>query len=410
MISRFYATLTSLFILTLITAGNLYAQSTSPWVKVIDDSGEASATTAQITPTVGDTYLTVDFVSGRLHQNSTWWTNFVERNRVGVVDVTLTGRINGTDFEDTRTSGPIELRRNNSLLDVGFSQNIVRRLPTTYSNLQMRVRISKSSKDGLGALITTLSEISNKTPGLQPSQAVIGAVSAAKSIASFLFQEKLVVEHLRSVIQFPDSGETLKPGLWASLAADSTEEYVKYLSQPPANGTGLTWDGSRLLWNDHRLQGVTYFVVRVSYSKRVFEDPLASLSFSKTKPWAALYQIALEKIDTITNAAEAAKIAGEIHNHLINGNTLLNNDPDYIRAEQKQIREAVNSEAQRLIDDRINKILAAAPGSGGGVPPKPRIIMTVPEDTLGEKILRNIQKEEAEHHKKEESKKPAKSQ
>lgn len=108
------------------------AQSTSPWLRLTDESIGALPAGSLENPTVGDAYLTVDFVSARVYQKSNWWTNLVEKNRVGVVDTSLSGLVNGRDVGDTRASKPRELRKNDSLVDFGFAPIVVVRFPTTY--------------------------------------------------------------------------------------------------------------------------------------------------------------------------------------------------------------------------------------------------------------------------------------
>jgi len=345
----------------------VYAQATSNWILVSDSETPAHSPTP-VTPTLGGSYVTVEFLGGEIYQRSNWWTNLVERNRVGVIDVKIAGRVNNRDYEDIRASPPIELRRNDSQATIGWRQIVVRRLPTVYQNLRMNVRFSKSSKDGLQDLLTTLTAISNQTPSLQVSQSAMGIVSGSKAVVDFLFNQRLLVNRLESTMDFPDSGLSLRPGTYVVLAADDNSGFNQYLTTP-ASGRGLSYNDttSQLSWDGRPLSKVSFFVVRVKYDNQVFAQPLDSLSFSSTKPWASLYQIAQGKINTITAVDQSQRMGNEITNHLANGNSLLDNDPDYIQSEKNRIKDAVLADTQRKLNDRLDQIISTSGGGGGSV-------------------------------------------
>lgn len=345
----------------------VHAQSTSNWVHISDN-----ATLGLITPDLGNSYLTVQFITARIYQKSGWWTNLIESNRKAVLDVTLNGKVKNVDFSETRTSPPIELVINDRQMDIGWSSIAVQRFPTTYSNLQLRVRISKTSQDGLDALLGTLTELSNKTPGMQVSQAAIGGTSAVKLLADILFQKKLLVEKLTSTIQFPDSGDSLKAGTYVSFAADSSDEYEKYLGSASSGSQGLTWSGSQLLWEGKTIPKLSYFVVKVSYDEKVFDKPLSALSFQK--PWALLYKVARRKVGDIYSKEDETRIAGEMRAHLSNARTLLDDDLDYTQAERDNIHTTLLTDTQSLLDNRHLQLAKAKTNL------RSPIILSVPKD------------------------------
>lgn len=365
--------------LLVFVAYRVEAQSTSPWVQITDESPAALPAGSLQNPTLGDAYLTADFVAARVYQKSNWWTNIVEKNRVGVIDTKLSGMANGRDVSDARTSKPIELRKNNSLVDLGFATNVAGRLPTTFSRLELTVNIGKSSKDGLAELLSALGDISASTPSLQLSQSTLGIVSGAKLLADFLFNKTLLKAHAQSVIDFQPTGNSLPAGLYVSFAADSAADYSSIINNSPdVIKQKLRWNGGALRFDGQELGKLTYYIVRVHYMRRVFDDPLASLSLSPSKPWAALYQIANGKVSLIVPGTDLEKLKVEVINHLINANTLLDNDPDYIQKEKDEIKAAVLA----MINSRL---IQKRPGA---VPFK------VPVDTTGVEILKKVVREE----------------
>lgn len=353
------------------------AQSSSNWVRI--SSGDPNI--GSINPELGNSYLTVHFVTARIYQKSNWWTNLVETNRKAILDVTLTGKVKNVEFAETRTSPPIELVRNDKQNDIGWSSIVIQRFPTTYSNLQLRIRISKSSEDGLDSLLGVLTELSNKTPGLQVSQAAIGGTSAVKFLADHLFQKNLLQKKLTSTIEFPNSGDSLPAGTYVSFAADSVDEYEKYLNVSSL-GQGLTWTGSQLLWGGKEIPGLSYFVVKVAYDQRVFDKPVSALSFPK--PWALLYQVARRKVGEIYNIDDEKRIAGEMRAHLSNARTLLDDDLDYTQEERENIHATLLEDTQNLLDKRHSLMASKKNKPGGGV------LLKVPEDIKATTILKEM--------------------
>lgn len=300
------------------------------------------------------------------------------------MDVSLSGRVRNVAFVDSRASKPIELRKNKSQADPGWSSVIVERFPTTYSNLQLTVRLSKSSEDGLDSLLGTLASISAGAPGLQLSQTALGAVTATKQITDYLFQKQLLVERLTSTLQFPDTGSSLPAGVYVVLAADTAKEYEAYLADSTETNSGLSWNGGQLLWNGQPISKISYFVVRIDYMDRVYSNPLNSLSFSAAKSWASLYQRARQKILSLSRTEEIQRVTDEIRANLINAKTILDEDPDYTQNERDNIHESLWADTQKRLQNRIDAIPApsikVSKGTTTEIPSnRPQILLMKPD-------------------------------
>jgi len=281
-------------------------------------------------PSPGAAYMTVYVRAATAYQMSNWWTKLVEKNRQSVLTVKLDGTVAGTHFSQTKLGDPIELRKNDSMVDLGHSEIVVERLPTTFSGMTFNLEIDKTAKDGLNDLITIAADISKtQPPTLSITQQKLGIITLSKSFADYLFSKRLLVKKLSTQSPIPSTG-LLRPGVYVCLAGDTNADYAKYLA--PGN-PGLQWDGAQLTYNNGRVQKVSYFIVEVAYQKRFFAKPLDALSYGGVKPWASLYLLAEAEVPNINSAAEAKKIHDEIQSHLSDARSLLNADYDFIAAE-----------------------------------------------------------------------------
>lgn len=392
----------SVLALSLALASPVAAQSTSTWIRV-GESTNAGANVSQ-TPSLGATYVWAVIRGASVYQNSNWWTQFVERNRQAVVEVSLEGQLLNTRVSDTRTSRPIELRRDNSNYDFGYSATVVQALPTTFQSLQLAIGLTKSAQDGLGTLLASLGELSMSTPALNVSQASMGVVSATKAIADFLFQKRLIERRAQSTLPLIGSGPTLQAGTYAILAGDSQKDYLQYLQEPPGR-PGLRWNGSALTWDGKPLQRVSYFVVEISYTTRIFQDPINSLTFAKG--WTALYQVARRKVDNIKAPTDTLRIAEEIRSHLAAAQTLLDGDIDYVQRERDEIHTAIKALVQKELDARIAAINAGQPGQLATTPAQPSspspsqptatptpstVLLTLPDSADTRQIIEDVRR------------------
>lgn len=337
----------------------LPAQSTSRWTRVGDASFGDTAT-----PSPGAAYMTLYVRAATLYLNSNGWTNFIERNRQAVLTVNLSGTIAGIGVSQTRTGDPVELHRNHTMVDLGFSGIVVDHLPMTFSGLTFNLQINKTARDGLQDLITEVATLSSEQPPvLSISQQAMGITSFSKSLADFLFRKDLLVKEAEIQSPVPASG-VLQPGVYVCFAGDSEADYDRYLT--PAS-PGLQWSGSRLTYNGKPVQRVSYFVIEVGYNKRVYAHPLDALS-STTSPWVQLYLLAEREIPTINSAADAARVTNDIQSHLTDASALLYSDPDLINDEKDDIANAVYQKINKARHQRLVAIgvLPPPPGHAAG--------------------------------------------
>lgn len=152
-----------------------------------------------------------------MYQNSNWWTSWIENHRQGVVTANLNATIAGVPVAQTITGNPIELHKNNSMVDLGFAGTVVDHLPNTFSGMNMTLQINKTSQDGLQGLITQVSQMSTGTPPvLALSPETLALTSLAKSLADFLFRANLLVKKASTQNAFPGGDCCLRGSTYRS--------------------------------------------------------------------------------------------------------------------------------------------------------------------------------------------------
>jgi hypothetical protein len=350
----------------------LFGQSTSPWQKI----GNASFGDTD-TPSPGAAYMTVYVRAATVYQKSNWWTNFVEKNRQAVLTINLNGTVAGTNVAQTKVGDPIELRRNDSMVDLGYSGIVVDHLPTTFSGMTLTIQINKTAKDGLNDIISMVSDLSKtQPPTLSVSQQAMGITNLSKTLADFLFNKNLLVKKVSTQSPIPSNG-MLGSGIYACFAGDSNVDYAQYLS---AGRGDLSWSGTQLIYKNKPVTTVSYFIVEIGYQKRFFAQPTDALSFGVVKPWAALYLLAQSEVPTVNSQSDVQKIHDQIQSHLSNARALLNADSDFIADERSAIASAVHDVIQRDFRARLDTLGISQGGALGQENGSTQDLFTFTED------------------------------
>jgi hypothetical protein len=215
--------------------------------------------------------------------------------------------------------------------------------------------------------MTAVASLSSaQPPVLSISSQSIGLANFGKSLADFLFNKNLLVKYIDTQNPLPANG-LLASGVYACLAADTQEDYQSYLDSK------LKWNGAVLSYDGQPVSKISYFIIEVAYKHRIFADPLNSLSFSATRSWASLYQLAQREIPLINDAASAKKSLDDIQSHLNDARTLLDADPDFTSGEKDAIGDAEytkinNDYHQRLVRLGLATFDTAAAQSAAALP------------------------------------------
>lgn len=314
---------------------NLWAESSTPWIFI--DSEKRSET--QSLSGVGTQYLTLQIKHTRINHRVNWWNQFIGKNKKAVVSFELNVNSPNGSLKDRRTSPPIEILERNKPIDLGWKKVMVNMLPTTFKSIEMNVNVGVTAEDGMENLLIASSEISSKIPGLTMSQAALGGISAAKMVADFIFDKKLVVNQITSsqeIISSVDSG--IKEGFYTVLSADTADLYSKYTEKKEL----LSWDGSILNFNGKPIEDVSYYIVEIEYTDEIFKDKFNG-PLSIRKPWRDLYALAIQEVEKLEKETWDDG-RNEIKRQVQNAHAILDADFDLIHSEKEGIHNTIREE------------------------------------------------------------------
>jgi hypothetical protein len=351
-----------LLLLVLCVSNAASAASTSSWIKLGGDSN-VEATQGKL----GASYVSINFVAASVYQNSDWWTNIVETNRSALATASVAGLFSGgKTLSDRRVSPPMEMKKNKSNLDFGWSQSLVHDLPVDFQSLSIDVGIAKTSEDGLSSLISAANDLSKTVPTLSVPTATTATVSAVKLLADFIFDKKLVEEKLHSSQPLTaPAGGALEPGFYAVLGGTTKEEYLKYLGKS-ASGPGLVWNGYVLKYDNEPVLGVTFFIVQVAYKDNLY-DPvtLPDAALTSDRNWAKLYRNAITQVNQLADLSKFNESLRNIAQIKADAEQLLNDDPAFVQTERVLIQQKVAERINKIKDarwDYLKKIKKDGPG------------------------------------------------
>jgi hypothetical protein len=323
------------------------AQSTSPWMKIGAPTGGLT-----VAPSAGEGYMTVAVKAASVYQNSNWWTSFVETHRQAVLTANLNATIANVPVSQTVTGNAVELRHNNSMVDLGFAGAIVDHLPTTFSGMTVTLQINKTAQDGLQSLISQVNQLSTaQPPVLAISGQTLQITSLAKNVADFLFHANLLQMKAQTRNPFPIAG-ALDPGIYVCFAGDQQNDYQQYLIKPEK----LAWNGAVLSFDGNPVNKVSYFIIEIDYDGSFFAKPLDALNFGASKPWVTLYLTAQNEIPVINSCAQAATAQNDIQSHLSDARTLLTQDFGFTNDERDAISDAVFAKLNTAFKARLSAI------------------------------------------------------
>jgi hypothetical protein len=337
-----------------VLIGTTNAASTSNWIHIkssIDD------TFKNMSIENGSKYITIKFVNSRIYHKSNWWSDLIGKDRVAVISLDLIVNHPYGTLQDRRTSPQIKIERRTEPVDLGWSQYIVKNMPTTFTSLNLNVSLGSTAKDGLEDIISFASEISKTTPTIGLSQARMEIVSASKQIADLLFGKELIKNYLNSTDELISTGTiTRTPGFYVIFGGDNANQYAKYIN----NKDQLFWDNNSLKFNSKEIIDVNYFIISIESIDKIYPKKDLNLLSDVKRPWVSLYIKANELIAAM-KMDELDSTGVKVRELIANANILLDADLEYIFVEKMEIYETIRKDLLKYYYQRKAELEAANP-------------------------------------------------
>lgn len=343
-------------LVALLSSQFTFAQSTTGWIPANSDNPGPQGQR-------NDSYISIKLLAISVYSKSNWWTSAVEKNKSAVGVVELSGSTDGVarNIEDKRVSEPRSMTGNGTSVDFGWTQQLLWTFPTTFSSLQVSVSVQKTSSDKVDELMKAASELSASAPLLSLSTAAIGNASAAKSLLDIIFSKRLVSERLRSTETLTTGGGgLLAPGIYVVLAGDKPQDYETYTSDL----SHLKWNGSFLTWNDKPLDRISYFVIQVGYTPRLFGDArgdrLVNMALGVPKPWVLLYRKAQNQASSFLDLKLKDSVRDSVAIVKSDADSLLDEDTEIVHGERDEIKKELSRDLNERLKARISHLQGAA--------------------------------------------------
>lgn len=340
---------TLLLLFLLLLYNSVLGQSTSNWIKVKSDSDSKYNYPIK----KNSCYITIQIAGERIYHDSNWWTNLVSKNRQAFVTINVKADYeNNKSLEDTRSSKMVKIQKKQKPVDLGWSQYIVREIPSTFSSIKLDLALNSTSEDGADEVISIASDLSSTIPALSVAQSYMGIISGAKLILDKVFQKSLAETHLNSSNEILSASKNnIATGYYVIFGKDDSTQYQTYIT----DSGKLYWDGAQLKYNNAPITNLTYFIVLIDAKEEVFPEKNINMLSNIGTAWAQFYTLANQKIGsmTIEEIEQTKKSSREL---LTSAKLVLDKDPNYIQSEKEVIHRELKSILSANFTKRVNEL------------------------------------------------------
>jgi len=326
----------TLLLLLFFLHNNVIGQSTSNWIKIKSDSDSKF----NYPITKNSCYVSIQIAGERINHNSNWWTNLISKNRHAFVTVNVKADYEtNKSLEDTRSSKMIKIENRLQPVDLGWSQYIVREIPSTFNSIKVNLSLSSTSEDGADEVISIASDLSSTIPALSVAQSYLGIVSGAKLILDKVFQKSLAKTYLISNNEIlSGSQNNIMPGYYVIFGENSATSYQTYASNP----SKLHWDGAQLKYENTPITNINYFIVLVEAKQAIFPKKDLNILSNVDATWAKFYIQANQKIGSMQKE-DIEQTKKSVRELLTSAKMVLDSDPNYIYSEKQEMDTSIRS-------------------------------------------------------------------
>lgn len=307
----------------------------------------SSTTTDTTTVKANDGYLTVRLVTTRIHQQASWYQNYVLADRRLVLSTKVNLVTPTQTISAARTSDPYDMRGlglfkpKPGSFDIPWGPLLVQDLPATFTNLEISFEVSRTAKNGLNDLIDAASQVSQAVPALSMTPQALAAVGAARAISDFLVARRLVESKFKAFLPVDVSrAEGFPAGFYVAFAGNTEQDYRRYQNSPQS----LRWTGSQLEFGGTAVDNVTFIILQVEgVSYRFPATNRVNTALSRPSAWGTVYRRARNLALRVTTSNRDA-IQGEINVLLTEAQALLGEDISLTEGERNEIHKAIMGE------------------------------------------------------------------
>ena len=329
----------------------MIGQSTSNWIKV----KSTTDSNFNYPITKNGSYVSIKIVGERIYHNSNWWTNLISKNRQAFVTIGVKADYtNNKSLEDNRSSKMIKIEQKQQPIDLGWSQYIVREIPSTFNSVKLNLTLSSTSEDGADKVISIASDISSKIPALSVAQSYLGVISGAKLLLDEVFSKNLAKTYLNSNNEIISAAQNnISPGFYVIFGENTSTAYQTYVD----NSFDLQWDGVQLKYKNAPITNLNYFIIVIEAKARLFPTKNIDILSDIETPWAKFYIQANQKI-TSMQLADLDQTKTKVRELLESAKMVLDNDVNYIFSEKDEIHDAIRKYLYERYDTRKKELEA----------------------------------------------------
>jgi len=340
----------------LLSVASLFAQSTSPWLK-IPNSDFVPVESVDFNVTT-QAYVTVTFEGGSFYSGSgSWWSDFKQTDYKGSLTASakVGGSVVGLNIAKVVNAGP--------KIDVewGVGTRILQKLPVDdVTQVVVEITASKSSKNGVDMAVNQIKASVESIPNPY-SETAFAVYGIAKTVLDGLFPGDQDGDRISS-----SQGIALGAvpnGVYVIFGSKEKKDYAKYAQ----NLNGLFWKDRNLSFKEgasvKQIEGVAYYVVKVEWSASRFKGDFDNTLNAGTA-WANAFRIAEDaarhaNLGIVGQASEElVRKAGEvellkIQNLNKDAHALLAGDKQLTTKEAGFIKRQLSAYTEKLCIDRL---------------------------------------------------------
>lgn len=292
-----------------------------------------------------EAYLTIQLVAAQYKASGTWWQKKLGGTDSLALTTCVTYRSGAERIEAMAVHQRNELK-GNRISNLGMNKLLVEKIPASADALSIEIKMTVLQTDRLNEVLTILQRPEYQ-PALELTPKIVGQVVTLSALVKALLSDEkaALLMHGSYAGILP-----VTPSIDPSSAGQLTEGWLFFLA--PGEKKTL-WDAPTesfsiqdlQLFNEGKRVDETYALLRITADAQRGADQASN--------WSKKYEKALQHLDSLhvrKKGEEQLRIFNEAIGSWLEGNILLDTDPNYIDREKKQLmQQALEAIEQKYI-------------------------------------------------------------